>query len=97
MKTKEKGFLSWITASGELNMEDLNQDASRLTAFYQNSGYIQARVGEPQVNFKDSWIEVDIKIDEGPRFKVGEVRVSGDLVRPESELLEKLKITDEVY
>ncbi|HSM73924.1 MAG TPA: outer membrane protein assembly factor BamA [Desulfobacterales bacterium] len=97
MKTKEEGFFSWITSSGELNMEDLNQDASLLTAFYQNSGYIQARVADPQVSFEENWIEVAIKIDEGPRFKVGKVGFSGDLVRPESELLESVKITDEVY
>jgi len=97
MKTKEEGFLSWITASGELNKEDLNQDAARLTAFYQNSGYIQARVAEPQVSYKDSWIEISVKIDEGPRYKVGKVVVSGDLVLPENELLEKVKITEEAY
>ncbi|MCJ7615231.1 MAG: outer membrane protein assembly factor BamA, partial [Desulfobacterales bacterium] len=43
MKTSEKGFFSWLTSSGELNIEDLNQDIARLSAFYHNNGYIQAR------------------------------------------------------
>jgi outer membrane protein assembly factor BamA len=31
--------------------------------FYQNSGYIQARVGRAEVEFKDDWIDITIKID----------------------------------
>ncbi|MEZ4579406.1 MAG: POTRA domain-containing protein [Desulfobacterales bacterium] len=45
METDEKGFFSWLTSSGELNQEELQQDVYRLTAFYQNSGYAEARVG----------------------------------------------------
>jgi outer membrane protein insertion porin family len=97
MKTSEKGFFSWVTSSGELNRTDLEQDVGRLTAFYHNNGYIQARVGEPQVEFKDSWIYISIKIDEGPQFKVGDVKIAGDLVLAEENLLRRLKISKETY
>ncbi len=97
MKTDEKGFWSWLTSSGELNREDLNQDAELLAAFYHNNGYIQARVGEPVVDFSNEWIYVTIKIDEGARFKVGNVRVSGDLLTSEAELLALLKISKESF
>jgi len=97
MKTDEKGFWSWITSSGELNREDLNQDVELLTAFYHNNGYIQARVGEPVVDFANEWITVTIKIDEGARFKVGKVSVSGDLLTSEPELLKLLKISRAEY
>ena len=66
MKTSEKGFFSWMTSSGDLNMEDLDQDVSKLSGFYYNNGYIQARIGEPQVEYKGNWIYITIKIDEGP-------------------------------
>ena len=68
-----------------------------LYAFYHNNGYIQARVGEPNIEYKDNWIYVTIKIDEGPKFKVGKVSVAGDLISPEEKLLEKLKITKEEF
>jgi len=97
MKTSEKGFFSWITSSGEYVPEDLNQDTGKLNAFYLNNGYIQARIGEPDIEFKDKWIYIKIKIFEGPRFKVGNVSVSGDVIFPEKDLLEKLKIDKEVY
>jgi len=97
MKTSEKGFLSWITDSGDLNKENLTQDVSKLTAHYQNSGYIQAKVGDPQIEFKENWIYITIKIDEGPRFKVGTIDIKGDLVLSKAELLGNLKINDEEY
>ncbi len=97
MKTSEKGFFSWLTSSGELNKEDLEQDIARLTAFYHNNGYIQARISDPQVTFQDEWIYVSIKIDEGPRFKVGEVDIEGDVVLSKEELLSRVKITQEAY
>ncbi len=97
MKTAEKNFFSFVTSAGDLNLEDLNQDVAKLAAFYHNNGYIQAKVGEPIVEYKDNWIEITIKIDEGPRFKVGKVDITGDLVLTREELLEQLKISKENY
>ena len=71
--TSEKGLLSFLTSSGDLNQEILSQDTAKLTAFYQNNGYIQARVGEPEVNFEEDGIVVTFRIEEGRRFKVGKV------------------------
>ncbi len=97
MKTSEKGFFSFATSAGDLNMEDLDQDVAKLAAFYHNNGYIQAKVGEPVVEYKDSWIDITIKMDEGSQFKVGTVDITGDLVLSKKDLLEKLKISKETY
>jgi len=97
MQTAEKGFFFWLTSSGELNRENLNQDAAKLAAFYHNKGYIDAKIGEPQIEFKDTWIEITIKIDEGARYSVGTVDVIGDLIMPKEELLKKIKITNEKF
>ena len=97
MKVSEKGFFSWMTSSGDLNREDLEQDIAKLSAFYYNNGYIQTRVGEPQIEYQGDWIDITIKIDEGPRFKVSKVDITGDLILPEEELKKKLKITKETY
>jgi outer membrane protein insertion porin family len=97
IKTSEKGFFSWITSSGDLKTEDLDQDITKLSSFYYNHGYIQARVGEPQIKYKGNWIYITIKIDEGPRFKVGKVDIKGDMVLSKDELIKQLKITKETY
>jgi outer membrane protein insertion porin family len=97
MSTSEKGFFSWLTSSGELNREDLDQDTSKLADFYHNNGYIQAKVGEPNIEYKGDWIYITIKIEEGPRFRVGNVDVEGDLIFPKKELIDVLKIKNEEF
>ena len=95
MKTKKKGFFSWVTSSGDLNREVLDRDISKIAAYYHNHGYIQARVAEPRLTYEGKWIYVNIKIEEGPQFKVGKVDVEGDLIQPKEALLEKIKINKE--
>jgi outer membrane protein insertion porin family len=97
MSTSEKGLLSFITSSGNLNQEQLIQDAARLTAFYQNNGYVQARVGEPEVIFEEDGIVISVRLIEGPQFKVGTIAMSGDLIIAEEQLLATLKIGDKEY
>lgn len=97
METSEKGFFSWLTSSGEYVPEVLDQDAAKLNAFYLNNGYIQSRVSDPEVRIEDEWIYVTIKISEGPRFKVGGVDVSGDIIESKKDLVEKLKIGEQEY
>ncbi len=97
MKTSVKGFFSWLTSSGDLNMADLDLDVAMITAFYHNNGYIESRVGEPKIEYQKNWIDITIKIDEGPRFKVGNVDITGDLILPREKLLENVKISGETY
>ena len=97
MSTSEESILSWFTSAGDLNQETLNQDIGKITAFYQNNGYIQAKVGEPQTEFKEDGIEITIKIDEGSRFKVGQVDVAGELIFPREQLLNQIKLSKEEF
>jgi outer membrane protein insertion porin family len=98
MRTKEKQWLiSWLTGAGELDLEKLNQDAIAISSFYQNQGFINVKVSDPQIDYKADAIEITIKISEGDRYKLGEVDVSGDLIRTREELLTELKITEDDY
>lgn len=97
MKTKKKGFFSWLTSSGVLDMADLNTDLVNIEAQYQKDGFIDAKVGEPKIEYQDKWIFVTIKIDEGPRYKTGELNITGDLIEPKEKLMEKLEISKEKY
>jgi len=86
VETSEAWFLSFITEDGDLDHEKLKQDVALLTSFYQNNGYINARVGEPEVVFTEEGIDVTFKIEEGPRYKVGKVNLVGEFVLPEHQL-----------
>ncbi|MGD9078186.1 MAG: outer membrane protein assembly factor BamA [Desulfobacterales bacterium] len=97
MMTSEKSLFSWFTSAGDLNEDNLEQDATRLSLFYTNNGYMQARVGEPQVKFEETDIIITMKIFEGPQFRVGKVDLTGDFLIPKEELLASLKITQEDF
>ena len=97
ISTSEKGFFSWLTSSGELNREDLSQDAARLMAFYHTTGFIHAKVADPIVDFEDKWIFITFKIEEGERFKVGTIDVDGDLILPKDRLMPGLGIAKEPF
>jgi len=97
MKTSEKGFFSWLTSSGDLDREGLEQDVMRLTAFYHNQGYAEARVTDPDIEFSGDWIDIVIRIDEGARFKIGSVDVSGDMIDTREKLLETIHIDEQPW
>ena len=97
MKTTEKGFFYWLTSSGDLDRAALDQDVARLSAYYLNHGYINARVGEPQVDVAKDGIHITIKIEEGPQYKMGSVNISGDLILSKDELLKKIAAPNLTY
>ncbi len=97
MKTKEKGWFSWLTSSGDLNLDDLSQDIERLTAWYHTNGYIMSRIGEPEVVYEGNWIYITIKIEEGVRFKIGKIDMEGDLIMDKDVLINVMKIKEEEY
>ncbi|ETR70178.1 MAG: outer membrane protein [Candidatus Magnetoglobus multicellularis str. Araruama] len=98
MANQEKGFWSFFTSSGNLDSEKLQHDVMRLQNHYHNNGYIDARIGEPQVVIKKTRIEITIKVEEGKKYQVGDIDITGDLILPKDKLFELLKIkSNEIY
>jgi len=97
IETSEKGFFSWITASGLLEMDKIKQDAGKIVSFYNDNGYMEARIGEPVIRQEEEWLYLTFNIEEGQRFKVGTVDVSGDLLGDKSTFIDMLTIRDEEY
>ena len=94
IETSEEWIFSFITEAGDLDHEKLKQDVAILTSFYQNNGYIDARVGEPEVKFTETGIDVTFKIHEGERYRVGKVSLTGEFILPENLLRAKLRLVD---
>lgn len=92
MSTSEKGFFSFITDSGLLKRDQLKQDIGKINAYYFNNGFINAQIGEPETTADQKGIHVKIKIQEGKRFKVDNVAISGDVLeKPREALLQSSK------
>jgi len=97
IQTNEKWFLSWLTEAGLLDMVKVNQDASRIVTFYNNNGFLEAKVGEPEIRQEKEWIYLNFVVEEGPQFLVGTVDFSGDIIGTKEELLDLLTIRKEKY
>lgn len=91
----ERGFWSWITDAGILKEELLIRDAAAIEAYYGNRGFIEAKVGQPDVEFLDEGITITFRVEEGRRFKVGAITFSGDILEDTANLLKIVKL-DEV-
>ncbi|GFK93314.1 Outer membrane protein assembly factor BamA [Fundidesulfovibrio magnetotacticus] len=94
MALKEKNFLSWILQTGVLKEELLDRDSAAIENYYTNHGYIDARVGQPQVDIKDDGIELTIQVEEGERYKLGNVGFKGDLLFDDKKLREITKLPE---
>ncbi len=87
----KQGFL-WIF-KGELDPEELERDRQRLVDYYRSLGFFRARIGRPLVEYNSSrsWARITFVIDEGPRYQIRQVRVVGNMVFAEEQLLPELK------
>ena len=93
METDDWGIFSFMTDAGVLKREVLDKDLEKIRAYYQNNGFLQSQVGEPEIKITDKDIFVTIPIEEGEPFTVGEVEISGDMIKPAEELKTKLNLT----
>jgi outer membrane protein insertion porin family len=93
METEETWIFSFIDESGIYKKDVLKVDVLRLEAFYQDNGYIRVRVHEPkiEVNREDKEIYIEIKIEEGLRYKIGEITIQDVEEFNGQELLKDLK------
>ena len=99
--TKERWWLSWITGRGTYKEAQFEEDADRIVAFYRDEGYIDAQVGQPDLEYLDvapdgdsRGLRLRIPIEEGERYRVGEVAFDGNDVINEiglSALFDKLE------
>ena len=90
-------YSSWLTEAGTLKLDVLEQDAARLGAFYNNHGFIEAKIGEPEVETAGEDLYVTFTIQEGSRYKVGTVEIQGDLIKNQSEMIDLLQVRKERF
>ena len=94
MVLKKRGMFSWITGKGILREELLDRDAAAIEAHYANKGFIDARVGQPEVEYTEDGINLTFYLEEGPRYKTGEVNFQGDLLVSLDELRDIVSIDE---
>ncbi|MCP4115176.1 MAG: outer membrane protein assembly factor BamA [Desulfobacteraceae bacterium] len=98
MKTKKKGFFYWLTSSGDLDRNELDQDVFRIESHYKDQGFVDARVSDPEIKLGKESISVKFKIDEGLQYRIGTIEFKGDIIVPVENLEKTIKSTSsELY
>ncbi|MCM2280646.1 MAG: outer membrane protein assembly factor BamA [Bdellovibrionaceae bacterium] len=94
MATQEGGFFSFVSESGSYKQDAFDRDIQLLNYVYFNEGYVQVRIDRPQVYVTPDkkGIYITIRVEEGDRFKVGQVDFAGDLLFDRAELMNSIEI-----
>ncbi len=97
LATREGGYFSFLSQSGEFKRELFEKDIQRIQYFYLTKGFVQVRVDDPIVTLSPDKrsMSIAIRVNEGPRFNTGELDITmedGDWVVEKEELLEKLTL-----
>lgn len=71
MKTKEKGWFSWLTKSGRFESTTLDDDLDAVLDYYRSNGYLRASsTGIRRDPVKDGRVDLVIPISEGEKYTV---------------------------
>jgi len=82
IKTRSKGWFN----SGFLREEVLKEDMDRVSSFYEQNGYIDAVADFTIAFLYQGKVEVDITVDEGQRYYIGNVQVAGSEILSDKEV-----------
>ena len=93
IKTNRKGFFSWLTGSGVLKEDVLEQDMDKLSSFYTNNGYIDIKIGKPEIIHDSNKLYITIPVNEGKEFKIGKIDIQGEMILGKEALLKYLNTT----
>jgi len=88
MKTKR----SWLLNPGILKDEVLSEDIERINSFYKKEGFADVKVEyNIKRDAKRPHLILTIKIEEGKKYLVGEIKIQGNSSIPEKDIRPSLK------
>jgi outer membrane protein insertion porin family len=84
----------WFFRSGTFNEDAFEGDLDKIKAFYENNGYLDIKL-EPDLKYDEQggslWI--NIKADEGKKYLVNALTITGNAIITEKDLRKTLKMT----
>lgn len=77
IQTSQTNILSFISSSNKYKRDAFDEDVNRIHALYYDYGYLTVELKEPRIELTSDrrYIDITIPVKEGPRFRVGRVRV----------------------
>jgi len=93
MDTSEKGFFSFIFDSGTFKKDVIENDVRKIETLYQNNGFLDSKVSDPEIRRAKKGLEVTIHVFEGKQYRVGNVAFSGETEVPAEQLRKAVKFS----
>jgi outer membrane protein insertion porin family len=98
---RAQNVLSPITGKGRYNEAAFEEDAQSLEDHYKNHGYVEARVGAPEVRALDDsadgrirWVQLRVPVTEGRQFRMGALTFEGNQLVASDALRQLFPITE---
>ncbi len=90
MQLKTGGWLSWYSKDNLYSKQKLTADLENIRSYYLNRGYLEFVIDSTQVSITPDkkGIYLTISIREGKKFTVKDVRLAGETLGKESELMQ---------
>jgi outer membrane protein insertion porin family len=88
MKLTTPGWFTWFTKNDQYSKQQLTADLEALRSFYLNRGYLEFNIDSTQVSITPDRekIYITIALTEGPVYRIGDVKFSGDFIVKEEDL-----------
>jgi outer membrane protein insertion porin family len=85
LQTREAGMLPWLSNTGTFNEFAVQDDTQIVRQVLMEEGYYEAEAEPAQVYLSPDkrFIHVTINVNEGPRYKLGKIKIEGDFVPEE--------------
>ncbi|WP_296304706.1 outer membrane protein assembly factor BamA [uncultured Desulfovibrio sp.] len=89
---RPRTILSWFTGTGVLKDEYIERDTNAIAAYGLSQGFVDIQVAAPDIQYKDDGIYITFLVNEGPRYKVRDVKFGGDVIDTEEAMLAQVEM-----
>ncbi|MBN2382911.1 outer membrane protein assembly factor BamA [bacterium] len=103
--TREYWMFSWLTDSGKFNQDEFDADLDLLREFYENRGFAEVEIGEPDVKIFEEQVskqkivkkmKIMIPLNEGEQYRVGNIDITGNTVFETPQILKIVQQIDSI-
>ncbi|MCD4780773.1 MAG: outer membrane protein assembly factor BamA [Candidatus Omnitrophica bacterium] len=86
IKTRSKRFFN----SGYYKEEVLEEDMERISLFYEKQGFVDAKADFAIDFLQKGFIDIDVQIEEGKRYYVGNITILGNQIISDKEIVKAM-------